>query len=282
MYIHNGAHGIHYAKMIEMKPLKTDRLPLNCDVFGHYRYLLSSGMARSSALRLTAKNVCEIWNRAECPCLSTEVVFTRITKLYHDWQKQSFRSGKHVRSNPRPLLQPTRKSSRFKPALETKSLALSSRETIEKMKQEDIGDLLSRTSNMATETKMQKDLGESKGKNFSEIAKKLWLQTLGQELLDILNFERIYTRFEYFDKDFYDDQKGPRLRRIEEPTVKKQELKESYKAISEALTQLRIKNASPLSIPSFQEMIECYDDTADSDEIGGEIFDEVESTATLR
>ena len=86
-----------------------------------------------------------------------------------------------------------------------------------------------------------------------------WHQATGQELFDIVSSEKLNSHFEYFDKDFYDGQNGARLRLIEEPTAKIQELQQTYQAMSESWTQLRIKNVSPLAIPSFHELIEGYE-----------------------
>ena len=94
------------------KPMRTDLLPWNRDVFYHYCHLINEGLSKTSALRLTREALYEIWNRADCPCIAASNIDARLMQLLKTL-KNVTASNDHRPKEPRTVRQPTRKSSRL-------------------------------------------------------------------------------------------------------------------------------------------------------------------------
>ena len=233
---------------------RPDLLPRKCDVVRHVQHLRDRDhLDKQQAYRKTAKDIYDIWSKADCPPISEKHIIQRIQVLIEkEYRKPKelgvSRRGKHKRSKSAPSPRPTRRSSRINPNEIPNS---SDQPIIDESPSDDAASpLVKKKSNVRTRAQLEENPGE-----FPETARRNWMDLEGQELFDVLSTQKLNETKQdsgdnvmkskqlTFDKEFYEDQKHSRKRKLEGKVNDKFLEEEKKKAECFERKQKRIESA---------------------------------------
>ena len=222
---------------------RSDMLPRKCDVIRHVSFLRThNGLTKQHAYRQTAQKIYEIWNKADCLPVCEKIIIGKIKNLLEKelrkpCEVRKSRKGKHKRSKSVPASQPTRRSIRTSAetivsddqcqskrgeqddSFENKELPSEKDDSFENKEL---------PSEKLSNVRTRAQVGENAA-TVPDLARINWMETDGLELFDVLSTEKLTEKKNKnadaedknkkkkrtFDKDFYEDQKGLRQRKVE-------------------------------------------------------------------
>ena len=252
---------------LRTNPRLMSRLPTELDILEFISELTSVGFSMNDAVHQLSVELINTWNRADCPTLTLRHVRDKMRGLV-----TSAKEGKrhpresHKAKKPKTGV-PTRKSTRHAGPDEEST---DRQDTPINVEEEQSGSSLTYGS---SPDRLPRPSSRTRASLKSEAADQ-YKQQLSGKLFDILSPQKAESEQFTFDKDFYDDQMGPRnlwiAKKVSSDFKKQSQLQQKTEYNKERRRQLATGEGTSSAAATSMQMEDVLDDISDNDQDLGE------------